>query len=407
MAPIRVALIGLSASAKVNWAEQGHLPYLQSSRGKSHYEIVALLNSSVQAAEAAREHYKLPTTVKTYGNPDDLAADPDVDLVVCNTRVDTHIGTTAPSLRKGKAVYIEWPLAENYDVAVDELLGGRDEAHARVDASTIGLQGRVSPIALKLKEVLKSGRIGKVLSSDVRAFGNLGRRDSVSESVAYFADRKVGGNHITIAFAHTIDYVHDVLGEFDLGSMKTRMQLQRPALKIRDPTTGQNTDREVRSDVPDLLAVHGRLVAKEKGDRGIEIAEDATLSFTFRSGQQFKGQPGFIWTINGEKGEIMVAASGAYIHSDSYKDPIEIKLHDHETDQVVDVAWDWQEWQKKLPRRSRIVAELYERFAHWWENGRPTGDLPDEREWPRLHDAVARLKEFKELFRQYDGQTQN
>jgi predicted dehydrogenase len=401
MVRIRVALIGLSASAKVNWAEQGHLPYLQSPRGKSHYEIVALLNSSVQAAEAAREQYKLPATVKTYGNPEDLAADPDVDLVVCNTRVDTHIKTTAPSLRRGKAVYIEWPLAENYDAAVSELLGGTEDA--RVDASIIGLQGRVSPIALKLKEVLKSGRIGKVLSSDVRAFGNLGRRDSVSESVAYFADRKIGGNHITIAYAHTIDYVHDVLGEFDLGNMKSRMQLQRPVLKVRDSQTGQNTDREVRSDVPDLLAVHGRLVAK---DRRIEVTEDATLSFTFRSGQQFKGQPGFIWTINGEKGEIMVTANGAYIHSDSYKDPIEITLHDHETDQVVDIEWDWQDWQKELPRRSRIVAELYERFADWWGNGRPAGDLPDEREWPRLHDAVARLKEFKELFRQYDEQRQ-
>ncbi|KAI3318762.1 NAD(P)-binding protein [Xylariaceae sp. AK1471] len=390
MAPIRVALIGLSASAKVNWAEQGHLPYLQSPRGKSHYEIVALLNSSVKAAEAARDHFKLPSTVRIYGSPEELAKDEDVDLVVCNTRVDTHVLTSAPSLRAGKAAYIEWPLAENYEAAV-ALTGDR-----RVDHSIIGLQGRVSPIALKLKEILKSGRIGRVLSSDVRAFGNLGRRDSISESVSYFTDRSVGGNHITIAYAHTIDYVHDVLGEFD--SFQSRMQLQRPILKIRDKN-GMTTDREIHSDVPDLLAVHGKL-AKGKAD----IADNATLSFTFRSGQQFKDTPGFIWTINGEKGEIMVTATGAYLHSDSYKDPIYIKLHDHATDEVVEIEWDWQEWQKELPYRSRIVAELYERYAHWWENGRPAGDLSEERGWPRLHDAVRRMEEFKELFRQYDAQ---
>ncbi|KAI1420059.1 oxidoreductase family protein [Xylaria sp. FL1777] len=390
MAPIRVALIGLSASAKVNWAEQGHLPYLHSARGKSHYELVALLNSSVEAAEAARAHFNLPPNVKTYGNPDDLAADKDVDLVVCNTRVDTHVLTTAPSIHAGKAVFIEWPLAENYEAALS-LTGNK-----RVDHSVIGLQGRVSPIVLKLKQVLKSGRIGRVLSSDVRAFGNLGRRDSVSESVSYFTKRSIGGNHITIAYAHTIDYVHEVLGEFD--SFQSRMQIQRPVLKIRDQN-GATTDQEIHSDVPDLVAVHGKL-AEGKA----EIAENATLCFTFRSGQQFKDTPGFLWTINGEKGEIMVTATGPYIHTDSYKDPVDIKLHDHATDEVVPIEWDWQGWQKELPRRSRVVAELYERLAHWWENGRPAGELPWEREWPRLHDAVARMNEFDELFRQYDEQ---
>ncbi|KAI0187498.1 oxidoreductase family protein [Astrocystis sublimbata] len=393
--PIRVALIGLSASAKVNWAEIGHLPYLQSERGRSHYMLVALLNSSVAAAEAARTHYNLPPTVRTYGRPEDLAADPDVDLVVCNTRVDTHVATTAPSLAAGKAVFIEWPLAENFEAAL-ALTGGR-----RVDHSIIGLQGRVSPIVLKLKEVLRSGRIGRVLSSEVRAFANLGRRDSLAETVSYFADRKVGGNHITIAYAHTVDYVHDVLGEFD-GGFQSRMQLQRPVLRLRD-ANGVTTEREIRSDVPDLLVVHGKLAKGSGSGSGIDIADDATLSLTFRSGQQFKGTPGFVWTINGSKGELRVTANGAYIHSDSYKDPVEIALHDHATDDVGSIAWDWQDWQKALPRHARPVAELYERFANWWGSGRPeVDDLPDGKGWPGLGDAVVRMQEMRELFRQYD-----
>ena len=53
VAPIHVALVGLSASAKVTWAADAHLPYLLSARGKQHYELVALLNSSVEAAESA------------------------------------------------------------------------------------------------------------------------------------------------------------------------------------------------------------------------------------------------------------------------------------------------------------------------------------------------------------------
>ncbi|XXH00941.1 hypothetical protein Hte_007292 [Hypoxylon texense] len=389
MAPIRVALIGLSSSAKTSWAAQGHLPYLLSPRGISRYTIVALLNSSAAAAEAAREYFTLPSSVKAYGNPDDLAADSDVDLVVCCTRVDTHGLTTGPSIRAGKAVYVEWPLVEDYKQAV-VLTGDR-----RVDNSIIGLQGRVSPIVLKLKEILHSGRVGRVLSSDVRAYGNLLPNDTLPDGLSYFADRKVGGNPITIAYGHTVDYVHDVLGEFS--SFQSRMQIQRPVVKIVDGD--HSRPREMKSDVPDFLAIHGKL-ARGKA----YVVDDATLSLTYRTGLQFKGTPGFIWTINGEKGEIMVTANGAYVHSDSYKDPIEIQIHDHDTDEVARVEWDWQDWQKDLPYRSRIVAELYERFAHWWGNGKPAGDLPEGEDWPRLHDAVARMKEFDELFQQYDAQ---
>jgi len=39
MAPIRVALIGLSSSAKVTWAADAHLPYLLSPIGQKHYEL--------------------------------------------------------------------------------------------------------------------------------------------------------------------------------------------------------------------------------------------------------------------------------------------------------------------------------------------------------------------------------
>ncbi|KAI6084120.1 NAD(P)-binding protein [Hypoxylon rubiginosum] len=392
MAPIRVALIGLSSSATTSWAAEGHLPYLQSPRGSSHYTIVALLNSSVSAAEAAQEYFKLPSNVKAYGSPDALAGDSDVDLVVCCTRVDTHGLTTGPSLRAGKAVYIEWPLVEDYEEAVT-LTGDK-----RIDNSIIGLQGRVSPIVLKLKEILQSGRIGRVLSSDIRAYGNLLPRDSLPDGLSYFADRKVGGSHITIAYGHTIDYVHDVLGEF--ASFQSRMQIQRPVVKILGGNHSSGP-KEMQTDVPDFLAIHGKLV---KGKVDINIAEDATLSFTYRTGQQFKGTPGFVWTINGERGEIMVTANGAYIHSDSYREPIEIQVHDHASDEVTNVEWDWQDWQKELPYRSRIVAELYERYAHWWENGKPAGDLPEGKEFPRLHDAVARMKEFDELFKRYDAQ---
>ena len=91
MAPIRVALIGLSASAKTSWASSAHLPYLFSSpQSPNHgkYVLTALCNSSVTAAENAIRHYGLDPTTKAYGRPEDVANDADVDMVICSTRVD-------------------------------------------------------------------------------------------------------------------------------------------------------------------------------------------------------------------------------------------------------------------------------------------------------------------------------
>jgi predicted dehydrogenase len=65
MAPIKVGFIGLGATS--GWARSAHLPYLQES-GK--YEIVALLNSSVESSKAAIKQYSLPESTKAYGDPE-------------------------------------------------------------------------------------------------------------------------------------------------------------------------------------------------------------------------------------------------------------------------------------------------------------------------------------------------
>lgn len=198
MAPIRIGLIGLSQSAKTSWASQGHLPYLLSERGRQRYKIAALLNSSVDAAKRAIEAYELPPDVKAYGSPHDLASDPDIDLVVCTTRVDVHYDTVKPSVEAGKSVFVEWPLAENVGRA-EELASLAEESGS---STLVGLQGRLAPPILKVKDLLKTGIIGKVLSSDFQAFTPGGGGYSMSEGLAYFLDKKIGGNPVVIAFGH-------------------------------------------------------------------------------------------------------------------------------------------------------------------------------------------------------------
>lgn len=208
--PIPVALIGLSASATTSWASNAHLPYLLSPRGKEKYRIAALLNSSVETAERAIAHYNLPSETRAYGDPYDLAADPDVQLVVCATRVDKHASTVRPSIEAGKDVFVEWPLAENVGVARD-LASLAAEKNVR---TVVGLQGRVAPFYEKVTNILKSGRIGKVLSSEVRASGGTVLRDTLPEGLKYFTQKETGGNIITIGFGHCksqLLHTHDTL----------------------------------------------------------------------------------------------------------------------------------------------------------------------------------------------------
>ena len=199
MAQIRLAIIGLSASAVTSWASTAHLPYLLSARGRSKYKIVALCNSSLESAKAAIKAYGLDAAhTKAYGDPAALAADQDVDLIVCSTRVDTHYAVIKPAIEAGKAAFVEWPLT--HDVQLSKELA--DLAAAKGVRTMVGLQGRIAPIVLRIKELVENGSLGKVLSSEVRAHGGTVDREKIASGLSYFTDRKIGGNVFTIGFAH-------------------------------------------------------------------------------------------------------------------------------------------------------------------------------------------------------------
>jgi len=193
MAPIRVGLIGLTATPGA-WANSAHLPYLSQS---SKYKIVALANSSVASAEAAIKEHKLPPNVKAYGSPTDIAADADVDMVVVSVNVAKHYELIKPALEAGKMAYVEWPLG--IDTAQAEAL--TDLAKKKNVKTVVGLQSRHSNITRTLKGLVEDGKLGKVLSSTVVA--ETGAFDTeVPMKYKYFTDSRVGGNNFTILFGH-------------------------------------------------------------------------------------------------------------------------------------------------------------------------------------------------------------
>ncbi|SPQ24234.1 fc8ca640-7c5f-46e2-a4a9-268dcf486eb1 [Thermothielavioides terrestris] len=382
--PFRVAIIGLSASAVTSWAPEAHLPALQTAAGRERYRIVALCNSSEAAARASIATYGLPADTKAYGSPAELAADPDVDFVICSTRVDKHLETALPSVRAGKDVFVEWPVASN-TADVDALAAAARQSGARV---LVGLQGRWAPPVLKLRELLAAGAIGRLLSCEVRAYGGTNDRELLPVGLKYFAQRAAGGNPITIGFGHVIDFVQSVVGELVPGTVHTHFQLQRPEVRIRDPARNNQIVETIRSDVPDLLSLHGFVIpAVGPTTAGTGNASPATLTVLFRRGQPFPGTPALTWTLHGTAGELrLVAPGGIALQADAGyagAEPVRIALHRFgnqpgggEGEVVEDVPWSvlfaWADYRRGL-----------------------VGEEGREKGWVELEEAAERARQIQ------------
>lgn len=152
-----------------------------------------------------------------------------IDLVVCSTRVDVHYPTIRPSLVAGKDAFVEWPLASNAKDA-EELTRLAKEKNVK---TIVGLQGRVSPIYLKIKQVLESGKIGKVVSSSIALTGGINSRDSVPEGLAYFFNSKIGGNMFTIYGGHRKSFTSPANAHEEEFLKRTSLSIRLPELRPR------------------------------------------------------------------------------------------------------------------------------------------------------------------------------
>lgn len=178
----RVGLIGLSAKGFVlsieiskdptretanmiysSWASQSHLPYFQKT---SKYKITALQNSSQSSAEVAAKKYSLDS-VSTHDSPASIAQDPNVDIVAVSVNVPQHYDLIRPALEAGKDVFSEWPLARNATEA-EELV---HLANKKGVKTLVGLQARQSPSIIKAKDIVGSGKLGKILGTTM--FGHV------------------------------------------------------------------------------------------------------------------------------------------------------------------------------------------------------------------------------------------
>ena len=197
---IRLGFVG--ANVNSTWSSQSHFPALMASPD---VEITAVCTSRPESAEEARQHFGAKLAFHDFR---EMAASPEIDAVAVVIRVPLHYEPTKAAIEAGKHVYTEWPLGRNTAEA-EELAS---LARAKGVQTVVGLQSRVSPALLYVKDLIESGYVGEVLSCQVTTMrdGSLQRPSSRTWNL----DASQGANTLTIANGHVIDALRFVAGNF-------------------------------------------------------------------------------------------------------------------------------------------------------------------------------------------------
>jgi predicted dehydrogenase len=234
---IRLGLIG--ASVKGTWSARSHLPAV---RASAEVELTAVCTTKADSAEAARQAYGARLAFDDYRK---MIASPEIDAVAVVVRVPSHYAPTKAALEAGKHVYCEWPLGRTTAEAVE--LAALAKARGLVTA--VGLQARVNPALMHMKELVNSGFVGTVMAVHVSLMreGVLTRPSNRT----WQRDAELGANTLTIANGHTVDAMRFVAGDFGRLSGVVATQAKQWL------DTGTRTLLDVTA--PDNVLISGRL----------------------------------------------------------------------------------------------------------------------------------------------------
>src|SRR5438270_8538836 len=270
-----VGIVGVSPVR--GWATTAHIPAL---RALPNYEIRALSAHNAEFARAAGEAFGVNAV---FSDHEQLMTRPDIDVVAVTVKVPHHRELVSAALAAGKAVYCEWPLGRD----LDDARAMADLAAQEAVLTIVGLQARQAPAIEFVRQLLRDGYVGEVLSTTMVGLSIPG--DVVGQPNAYMLDRANGANLLTVPFGHSLDVLNHVLGEF--AELSAVSDVRRPLITV------QETGKQIVKTAVDQIAVIGTLTS------------GATASIHIR--EFVAGGTGFLWEINGTAGTLRITADAA------------------------------------------------------------------------------------------------
>jgi predicted dehydrogenase len=291
---IRVGIVGATVTqGGSGWGANAHVPALKALPG---YQLAAVCTAHEDTAKASAAAFGIERAFHRFS---DMAASPEVDLLVVCVRVPGHRELVMAGLQAGKAVCCEWPLGRTLAEA-EEMAG---LARQRSLATIVGLQARSDPAILYARDLVQGGYIGEVLTASLSTAAQAVLQRGPGR--IWQGDRANGANTLTIAGGHAIDALCAVLGEF--AEVSARVSTRIPEWRTME---GQ----PVAVDAPDSINVVGRMVS------GAEVSVSVAAVPSNPAGNRLE--------IYGREGALVVRADGSLnigpsqVHAGRGKEPM-------------------------------------------------------------------------------------
>ena len=156
MKELRIAIIGQGRSGR-----NIHGSYFRSAANNGRFKVVAVVERLAHRRELAKEEYPC---CDVYDDYTQLFGREDIDLVVNSTTSEQHVPVTKDLLDHGFNVVCEKP-AGKCPEEIDMLM----EAAAKSGKMyNVFQQSRFAPYFLKIKEVIESGVLGRIIEIDIQ-----------------------------------------------------------------------------------------------------------------------------------------------------------------------------------------------------------------------------------------------
>jgi predicted dehydrogenase len=275
---IRVGIVGATVTqGGSGWGQHAHVPALRALPG---YELKAVCTAHEDTAKASAAAFGAEQAFHRFR---DMAAHPEVDLIVVCVRVPGHRDLVMAGLEAGKAVLCEWPLGRTLAEA-EEMAG---LAGQRSLETIVGLQARSAPAILYARDLVQGGHVGQVLTANLTCVVQAQLQRGPGR--IWQGVRANGANVLTITGGHAIDALCAVLGEFV--EVAARVSTRIPEWRTLEGTP-------VPVDSPDSINVIGRLAS------GAEVSVNVAAVPSNPGGNRIE--------IYGREGALIIRAEGSF-----------------------------------------------------------------------------------------------
>lgn len=171
-------------------------------------ELVAVMRRTGRLAEDYANRHNVP---RWYDDARDLIGDKEVNAIYVATPPSSHKKYTIAAAQAGKPVYVEKPMALNYQECEDMI-----EACLQNDVPLFAAYyRRALPKFEKIKELIDNGQLGEIVSVNIKLYQKPKTIDLKGEEHWRVKPEISGGGYFYDLAPHMIDLLHFYLGPIE------------------------------------------------------------------------------------------------------------------------------------------------------------------------------------------------